>query len=212
MPSLTRKPQSVAPSTPANPPRKGLEHEFNSRSRRKRSLRATSASRVHEGLGIGRTPLGIDGGVLGATWIGPASATPASADIRESRIDIIVVLQGRRGLTRPPRPIFALWSEIFDARSCFVRVGPNPSQFPNTPSSMGRFDPQCAVLSFGLKFEREVPPAKRIRRKSRRLERRKGMWMGRQRATSAMTRSERKPSSSTGGPKPRRCGHLRPLS
>jgi site-specific DNA recombinase len=109
-----------------------------------------------------------DGGFSGATMGRPALKA-LLADVREKRIDVIVVYKVDR-LTRSLAD-FAKMVEIFDAqRVSFVAV---TQQF-NTTTSMGRLTLNV-LLSFA-QFEREVT-GERIRDKIA-ASKQKGMWMG----------------------------------
>jgi DNA invertase Pin-like site-specific DNA recombinase len=110
-----------------------------------------------------------DGGFSGGNTERPA-LQGLLADIRDGRIDIVVVYKADR-LTRSLAD-FARRVEIFDAkRVSFVSV---TQQF-NTTSSMGRLTLNV-LLSFA-QFEREVT-GERIRDKIA-ASKQNGMWMGR---------------------------------
>src|SRR6266852_3265033 len=145
----------------------GLEQEFNSLEAQHEACEAYIRSQCHEGWGLART-LYDDGGFSGGNMERPALQR-LLADIRDGRIDIIVVYKVDR-LTRALAD-FARLVEIFDARSVsFVSV---TQQF-NTTSSMGRLTLNV-LLSFA-QFEREVT-GERIRDKIA-ASKKKGMWMG----------------------------------
>src|ERR1700740_718599 len=145
----------------------GLEQEFNSLAAQREACEAYIRSQQHEGWVLVRTRYD-DGGFSGGTMERPALQR-LLADIRDGRIDVIVVYKGAR-LTRALAD-FARLVEIFDAQSVsFVSV---TQQF-NTTSSMGRLTLNV-LLSFA-QFEREVT-GERIRDKIA-ASKKKGMWMG----------------------------------
>src|SRR5437660_2341857 len=145
----------------------GLEQEFNSLQAQSEACEAYIRSQRHEGWGLARTRYD-DGGFSGGNMERPALQR-LLADIREGRIDIIVVYKVDR-LTRSLAD-FARLVEIFDAQGVsFVSV---TQQF-NTTSSMGRLTLNV-LLSFA-QFEREVT-GERIRDKIA-ASKKKGMWMG----------------------------------
>src|SRR5438132_6607970 len=145
----------------------GLEQEFNSLQAQSEACEAYIRSQRHEGWISARTRYD-DGGFSGGNMERPALQR-LLADIRESRIDIIVVYKVDR-LTRSLAD-FARLVEIFDAQGVsFVSV---TQQF-NTTSSMGRLTLNV-LLSFA-QFEREVT-GERIRDKIA-ASKKKGMWMG----------------------------------
>jgi len=145
----------------------GLEQEFNSLQAQSEACEAYIRSQRHEGWALARTCYD-DGGFSGGNMERPALQR-LLADIRESRIDIIVVYKVDR-LTRSLAD-FARLVEIFDAQGVsFVSV---TQQF-NTTSSMGRLTLNV-LLSFA-QFEREVT-GERIRDKIA-ASKKKGMWMG----------------------------------
>jgi len=105
---------------------------------------------------------------LAVPWSGPALSR-LLADIRETRIDVVVVYKVDR-LTRSLAD-FAKLVELFDSQNVsFVSV----TQSFNTTSSMGRLTLNV-LLSFA-QFEREVT-GERIRDKIA-ASKRKGLWMG----------------------------------
>jgi DNA invertase Pin-like site-specific DNA recombinase len=117
----------------------GLEQEFNSLQAQSEACEAYIRSQRHEGWALARTGYD-DGGFSGGNMERPALQR-LLADIEGGRIDIIVVYKVDR-LTRSLAD-FARLVEIFDAQGVsFVSV---TQQF-NTTSSMGRADPQCAVV------------------------------------------------------------------
>jgi site-specific DNA recombinase len=145
----------------------GLEQEFNSLQAQCEACEAFIRSQRHEGWILARTRYD-DGGFSGGSMERPALQR-LLADIREGRIDIIVVYKVDR-LTRSLAD-FARLVEIFDAQGAsFVSV---TQQF-NTTSSMGRLTLNV-LLSFA-QFEREVT-GERIRDKIA-ASKKKGMWMG----------------------------------
>jgi site-specific DNA recombinase len=145
----------------------GLEQEFNSLQAQCEACEAFIRSQCHEGWILARTRYD-DGGFSGGSMERPALQR-LLADIREGRIDIIVVYKVDR-LTRSLAD-FARLVEIFDAQGAsFVSV---TQQF-NTTSSMGRLTLNV-LLSFA-QFEREVT-GERIRDKIA-ASKKKGMWMG----------------------------------
>ena len=133
----------------------GLEQEFNSLQAQCEACEAYIRSQHHEGWALTRTRYD-DGGFSGGNIERPALQR-LLADIRDGRIDIIVVYKVDR-LTRSLAD-FARLVEIFDAQGVsFVSV---TQQF-NTTSSMGRLTLNV-LLSFA-QFEREVT-GERIRDK-----------------------------------------------
>src|SRR5436305_8420137 len=109
----------------------GLEQEFNSLAAQREACEAYIRSQQHEGWVLSRTRYD-DGGFSGGNLERPA-LQHLLADIRGSRIDIVVVYKVDR-LTRSLAD-FARLVEIFDAQGAsFVSV---TQQF-NTTSSMGR--------------------------------------------------------------------------
>src|SRR6202171_1627451 len=145
----------------------GLEQEFNSLQAQSEACEAYISSQRHEGWILARIRYD-DGGFSGGNMERPALQRRL-ADIREGRIDIIVVYKVDR-LTRSLAD-FARLVEIFDAQEVsFVSV---TQQF-NTTNSMGRLTLNV-LLSFA-QFEREVT-GERIRDKIA-ASKRKGMWMG----------------------------------
>src|SRR2546430_13161368 len=145
----------------------GLEQEFNSLEAQCEACEAYIRSQRHEGWVLARTRYD-DGGFSGGNIERPALQR-LLADIREGRIDIIIVYKVDR-LTRSLAD-FARLVGIFDAQGVsFVSV---TQQF-NTTSSMGRLTLNV-LLSFA-QFEREVT-GERIRDKIA-ASQKKGMWMG----------------------------------
>src|SRR6267142_2210766 len=145
----------------------GLEQEFNSLQAQSEACEAYIRSQRHEGWVLARTRYD-DGGFSGGNMERPA-LQHLLADIREGRIDIIVVYKVDR-LTRSLAD-FARLVEIFDAQEVsFVSV---TEQF-NKTSSMGRLTLNV-LLSFA-QFEREVT-GELIRDKIA-ASKKKGMWMG----------------------------------
>jgi len=145
----------------------GLEQEFNSLAAQREACEAYICSQRHEGWVMTRTHYD-DGGFSGGNIERPALQR-LLADIRSSRIDVVVVYKVDR-LTRSLAD-FARLVEIFDTQGVsFVSV---TQQF-NTTSSMGRLTLNV-LLSFA-QFEREVT-GERIRDKIA-ASKKKGMWMG----------------------------------
>src|SRR6266513_458668 len=145
----------------------GLEQEFNSLQAQCEACEAYVRSQRHEGWILAMTRYD-DGGFSGGNMDRPALQR-LLADIREGRIDIIVVYKVDR-LTRSLAD-FARLVEILDTQDVsFVSV---TQQF-NTTSSMGRLTLNV-LLSFA-QFEREVT-GERIRDKIA-ASKKKGMWMG----------------------------------
>jgi site-specific DNA recombinase len=135
----------AARSTPANPPREGLEQEFNSLAAQREACEAYIRSQQHEGW-VSARPRYDDGGFSGGNLERPALQR-LLADIRTGRIEIVVVYKVDR-LTRSLAD-FARLVELFDAEAVsFVSV---TQQF-NTTSSMGRLTLNV-LLSFA-QFER----------------------------------------------------------
>src|SRR5207302_9924263 len=129
----------------------GLEQEFNSLQAQCEACEAYIRSQRHEGWGLARTRYD-DGGFSGGNIERPALQR-LLADIREGRIDIIVVYKVDR-LTRSLAD-FARLVEIFDAQEVsFVSVN---QQF-NTTSSKGRLN--INVLLYFAQFERDVTGAR----------------------------------------------------
>ncbi len=145
----------------------GLDQEFNSLDAQREACEAYIASQA--GLGWRLAPGRYDdGGISGGTMERPALQA-LLADIKERRIDIVVVYKIDR-LTRSLGD-FAKIMDVLDAASAsFVSV----TQAFNTTTSMGRLTLNV-LLSFA-QFEREVT-AERIRDKIA-ASKRKGMWMG----------------------------------
>jgi DNA invertase Pin-like site-specific DNA recombinase len=144
----------------------GLDQEFNSLDAQHEAAEAYVRSQAHDGWTLIRTRYD-DGGYSGG------SERPALqrllADIRDGRIDIVVVYKVDR-LTRSLAD-FAKLVELFDAHGVsFVSV---TQQF-NTTTSMGRLTLNV-LLSFA-QFEREVT-SERIRDKIG-ASKRGGLWVG----------------------------------
>ena len=145
----------------------GLEQEFNSLAAQREACEAYICSQRHEGWVVARAHYD-DGGFSGGNMERPALQR-LLADIRSSRIDVVVVYKVDR-LTRSLAD-FARLVEIFDTQGVsFVSV---TQQF-NTTSSMGRLTLNV-LLSFA-QFEREVT-GERIRDKIA-ASKKRGMWMG----------------------------------
>src|SRR6202161_1628484 len=145
----------------------GLDQEFNSLDAQHEASEAYVRSQAHDGWTLIRTRYD-DGGYSGGSTERPALQR-LLADIRDRRIDIIVVYKVDR-LTRSLAD-FAKLVELFDAHGVsFVSV---TQQF-NTTTSMGRLTLNV-LLSFA-QFEREVT-SERIRDKIA-ASKRKGLWVG----------------------------------
>jgi site-specific DNA recombinase len=145
----------------------GLDQEFNSLDAQHEASEAYVRSQAHDGWTLIRTRYD-DGGYSGGSTERPALQR-LLADIRDRRIDIIVVYKVDR-LTRSLAD-FAKLVELFDAHGVsFVSV---TQQF-NTTSSMGRLTLNV-LLSFA-QFEREVT-SERIRDKIG-ASKRRGLWVG----------------------------------
>ena len=115
----------------------GLEQEFNSLHAQHEACESYIRSQKHEGWKLVDTEYD-DGGISGGTMARPA-LQKLLADIRENKIDIIVVYKVDR-LTRSLGD-FVRMVELFDSHNVsFVSV---TQQF-NTTSSMGPAYPQCA--------------------------------------------------------------------
>ncbi len=109
----------------------GLEQEFNSLHAQREAAQAYIKSQAHEGWKLIRDPYD-DGGFSGGSLERPG-LQKLLADIRERRIDIVVVYKVDR-LTRPLTD-FAKLVELFDGHGvAFVSV----TQSFNTTSGMGR--------------------------------------------------------------------------
>ncbi|PKB14100.1 DNA invertase Pin-like site-specific DNA recombinase [Novosphingobium kunmingense] len=145
----------------------GLEQAFNSLDAQREACAAYVLSQQHEGWTLLPDHYD-DGGISGGTMDRPAMQR-LLADVREGRVDVIVVYKVDR-LTR--RLVdFAKIVEVLDkAGASFVSV----TQAFNTTNSMGRLTLNV-LLSFA-QFEREVT-GERIRDKIA-ASKRKGMWMG----------------------------------
>jgi site-specific DNA recombinase len=145
----------------------GLDQEFNSLHAQREAAQAYIKSQAHEGWKLIRDHYD-DGGFSGGSLDRPG-LQKLLADIRERRIDIVVVYKVDR-LTRSLTD-FAKLVELFDGRGvAFVSV----TQSFNTTSSMGRLTLNV-LLSFA-QFEREVT-GERIRDKIA-TSKRKGLWVG----------------------------------
>jgi DNA invertase Pin-like site-specific DNA recombinase len=144
-----------------------LEQDFNSLDAQREAAEAYIKSQAHEGWRLRRDRYD-DGGFSGGSMERPALCR-LLADIREGRIDVVVVYKVDR-LTRSLAD-FAKLVELFDRQKVsFVSV----TQSFNTTSSMGRLTLNV-LLSFA-QFEREVT-GERIRDKIA-ASKRKGLWMG----------------------------------
>jgi site-specific DNA recombinase len=145
----------------------GLEQEFNSLHAQREAAQAYVKSRAHEGWKLIRDHYD-DGGFSGGSLDRPG-LQKLLADIREHRVDIVVVYKVDR-LTRSLTD-FAKLVELFDGHGvAFVSV----TQSFNTTSSMGRLTLNV-LLSFA-QFEREVT-GERIRDKIA-ASKKKGLWVG----------------------------------
>jgi site-specific DNA recombinase len=145
----------------------GLEQEFNSLHAQREAAQAYIKSQAHEGWKLIRDHYD-DGGFSGGSLDRPG-LQKLLADIRERRIDIVVVYKVDR-LTRSLTD-FAKLVELFDAHGvAFVSV----TQSFNTTTSMGRLTLNV-LLSFA-QFEREVT-GERIRDKIA-ASKKKGLWVG----------------------------------
>ena len=154
-------------STPASPPKKDFEQDYNSLHAQREACEAFVRSQAGEGWKLIRTAYD-DGGFSGGTMERPA-LQQLLAHIREGLIDVVVVYKVDR-LTRALAD-FARMVELFDNQSVsFVAV---TQQF-NTTTSMGRLTLNV-LLSFA-QFEREVI-GERSRDKVA-ASKRKGIWMG----------------------------------
>ena len=144
-----------------------LDQEFNSLQAQREAAQSYVKSQAHEGWRLIRERYD-DGGFSGGSLDRPALQR-LLADIREQRIDIVVVYKVDR-LTRSLTD-FAKLVELFDAHGvAFVSV----TQSFNTTSSMGRLTLNV-LLSFA-QFEREVT-GERIRDKIA-ASKKKGLWVG----------------------------------
>jgi DNA invertase Pin-like site-specific DNA recombinase len=145
----------------------GLEQEFNSLHAQREAAQAYIKSQAHEGWKLIRDHYD-DGGFSGGSMERPA-LQKLLADIRERRIDVVVVYKVDR-LTRSLTD-FAKLVELFDEHGVsFVSV----TQSFNTTTSMGRLTLNV-LLSFA-QFEREVT-GERIRDKIA-ASKKKGIWVG----------------------------------
>ena len=166
MKPLAKKPQRCAIYTRVSTDN-GLEQEFNSLHAQREAAQAYIKSQAHEGWKLIRDHYD-DGGFSGGSLDRPA-LQKLLADIRERRIDIVVVYKVDR-LTRSLTD-FAKLVELFDGHGvAFVSV----TQSFNTTSSMGRLTLNV-LLSFA-QFEREVT-GERIRDKIA-ASKKKGLWVG----------------------------------
>ena len=144
-----------------------LDQEFNSLQAQREAAQSYVKSQAHEGWRLIRERYD-DGGFSGGSLDRPALQR-LLADIRERRIDIVIVYKVDR-LTRSLAD-FAKLVELFDAQGVsFVSV----TQSFNTTSSMGRLTLNV-LLSFA-QFKREVT-GERIRDKIA-ASKKKGLWVG----------------------------------
>ena len=166
MKPAAKKPQRCAIYTRVST-ENGLEQEFNSLHAQREAAQAYIKSQAHEGWKLIRDHYD-DGGFSGGSLDRPG-LQKLLADIRERRIDIVVVYKVDR-LTRSLTD-FAKLVELFDAHGvAFVSV----TQSFNTTTSMGRLTLNV-LLSFA-QFEREVT-GERIRDKIA-ASKKKGLWVG----------------------------------
>jgi site-specific DNA recombinase len=166
MKPAAKKPQRCAIYTRVST-ENGLEQEFNSLHAQREAAQAYIKSQAHEGWKPIRDHYD-DGGFSGGSLDRPG-LQKLLADIRERRIDIVVVYKVDR-LTRSLTD-FAKLVELFDAHGvAFVSV----TQSFNTTTSMGRLTLNV-LLSFA-QFEREVT-GERIRDKIA-ASKKKGLWVG----------------------------------
>ena len=166
MKPAAKKPRRCAIYTRAST-ENGLEQEFNSLHAQREAAQAYIKSQAHEGWKLIRDHYD-DGGFSGGSLDRPGLQR-LLADIRERRIDIVVVYKVDR-LTRSLTD-FAKLVELFDGHGvAFVSV----TQSFNTTSSMGRLTLNV-LLSFA-QFEREVT-GERIRDKIA-ASKKKGLWVG----------------------------------
>ena len=166
MKPAAKKPQRCAIYTRVSTDN-GLEQEFNSLHAQREAAQAYIKSQAHEGWKLIRDHYD-DGGFSGGSLDRPG-LQKLLADIRERRIDIVVVYKVDR-LTRSLTD-FAKLVELFDGHGvAFVSV----TQSFNTTTSMGRLTLNV-LLSFA-QFEREVT-GERIRDKIA-ASKRKGLWVG----------------------------------
>ena len=166
MKPAAKKPQRCAIYTRVSTDN-GLEQEFNSLHAQREAAQAYIKSQAHEGWKLIRDHYD-DGGFSGGSLDRPG-LQKLLADIRERRIDIVVVYKVDR-LTRSLTD-FAKLVELFDGHGvAFVSV----TQSFNTTTSMGRLTLNV-LLSFA-QFEREVT-GERIRDKIA-ASKKKGLWVG----------------------------------
>ncbi|MDE2435523.1 MAG: recombinase family protein [Sphingomonadales bacterium] len=145
----------------------GLEQAFNSLDAQREACAAYVLSQQHEGWTLLPDHYD-DGGISGGTMERPAMQR-LLADVREGRVDVIVVYKVDR-LTRRLVDFAKIVEVLDEAGASFVSV----TQAFNTTNSMGRLTLNV-LLSFA-QFEREVT-GERIRDKIA-ASKRKGMWMG----------------------------------
>jgi site-specific DNA recombinase len=145
----------------------GLEQAFNSLDAQREACAAYVMSQQHEGWTLVPDHYD-DGGISGGTMDRPAIQR-LLADVREGRVDVIVVYKVDR-LTRRLVDFAKIVEVLDEAGASFVSV----TQAFNTTNSMGRLTLNV-LLSFA-QFEREVT-GERIRDKIA-ASKRKGMWMG----------------------------------
>ena len=166
MKATANKPQCCAIYTRVST-ENGLEQEFNSLHAQREAAQAYIKSQAHEGWKVIRDHYD-DGGFSGGSLDRPGMQK-LLADIRERRIDIVVVYKVDR-LTRSLID-FAKLVELFDGHGVgFISV----TQSFNTTTSMGRLTLNV-LLSFA-QFEREVT-GERIRDKIT-ASKKKGLWVG----------------------------------
>jgi DNA invertase Pin-like site-specific DNA recombinase len=166
MKPAAKKPQRCAIYTRVST-ENGLDQEFNSLHAQREAAQAYIKSQAHEGWKLIRDHYD-DGGFSGGSLDRP-NLQKLLADIRERRIDIVVVYKVDR-LTRSLTD-FAKLVELFDTHGvAFVSV----TQSFNTTTSMGRLTLNV-LLSFA-QFEREVT-GERIRDKIA-ASKKRGLWVG----------------------------------
>jgi site-specific DNA recombinase len=166
MKPAAKKPQRCAIYTRVST-ENGLDQEFNSLHAQREAAQAYIKSQAHEGWKLIQDHYD-DGGFSGGSLERPG-LQKLLADLRERRIDIVVVYKVDR-LTRSLTD-FAKLVEQFDSHAvAFVSV----TQSFNTTTSMGRLTLNV-LLSFA-QFEREVT-GERIRDKIA-ASKKKGLWVG----------------------------------
>ena len=153
--AAAKKPQRCAIYTRVST-ENGLEQEFNSLHAQREAAQAYIKSQAHEGWKLIRDHYD-DGGFSGGSLDRPG-LQKLLADIRERRIDIVVVYKVDR-LTRSLTD-FAKLVELFDGHGvAFVSV----TQSFNTTTSMGTADPQRAACPSPSSSERSPASASATR-------------------------------------------------